>query len=84
VVWPRWKLFAKLILHPCVYLVLALFIGHWTVALAWLHQGVGLAGHIWFSKKHGFMWYAVDDPERYVALSRAAIYKVASGATKDL
>jgi hypothetical protein len=43
------------------------------VPVAWIHQGIGLAGHVWFSRKHGFTWYAVEDPERYVALSKAAV-----------
>jgi len=72
-VWPRWKLWSKLIVHPAVYLGLAMLIGHWSVLVAWVHQGLGLAGHVWFSKKHGFTWYAVEDPERYIALSKAAI-----------
>jgi hypothetical protein len=73
-VWPRWKLVAKLIVHPCVYAVLSYFIGHWSIAIAWVHQGLlGLGGHIWFSHKHGFTWYAVEDPEAYVRLSKAAV-----------
>jgi hypothetical protein len=80
VVWPRWKFFAKLILHPCLYLVLAHFIGHWSVAIAWLHQGLlGLGGHIWFSRKHGFTWYAVEDPEKYIRLSKAAVADIGGG-----
>ena len=71
VVWPKWKLFAKLLLHPCAYAALSLYIGHWSVLVAWLHQGLfGLGGHIWFSRKHGFTWYAVEDPARYVRLSK--------------
>jgi hypothetical protein len=27
-VWPRWKLLAKLVLHPILYAVLSLSIGH--------------------------------------------------------
>ena len=74
VVWPRWKLVAKLVVHPCVYALLSYYIGHWSIAIAWIHQGVfGLGGHIWFSRKHGFTWYAVEDPERYVRLSKAAV-----------
>jgi hypothetical protein len=74
VVWPRWKLVAKLVLHPCLYAVLSLFIGHWSILVAWLHQGVlGLGGHIWFSRKHGFTWYAVENPERYRQLSQAMV-----------
>ena len=81
-VWPRWKLVAKLLLHPCFYALLALYIGHWSVLVAWLHQGVlGLGGHIWFSRKHGFTWYAVEDPERYVQMSKAMVG--AGGGTQD-
>jgi hypothetical protein len=74
VVWPRWKLVAKIVLHPLIYAVLSLLIGHWSVLVAWLHQGLlGLGGHIWFSRKHGFTWYAVEDPDRYVQLSREMV-----------
>lgn len=73
-VWPRWKLVAKLLLHPLIYAGLSLLIGHWSILIAWVHQGIlGLGGHIWFSRKHGFTWYAVEDPARYVALSKAAV-----------
>lgn len=77
-VWPRWKLVVKLILHPVLYAALSYYIGHWSVLIAWVHQGVlGLGGHIWFSRKHGFSWYAVEDPERYVQLSKAAVRSLA-------
>lgn len=70
-VWPRWKLVTKLVVHPCVYAVLAYYIGFWSVVIAWIHQGVfGLGVHIWFSRRHGFTWYSVEDPERYVRLSK--------------
>ena len=83
-VWPRWKLVAKLLLHPCFYGVLSYFVGHWSVAIAWIHQGVlGLGGHIWFSRKHGFTWYAVEDPERYVRLSKAAVATMAGGTKEE-
>jgi hypothetical protein len=73
-VWPRWKLIVKIVLHPCLYAALSLFIGHWSVLVAWVHQGLlGLGGHIWFSRKHGFTWYAVEDPERYVRLSKEMV-----------
>lgn len=73
IIWPRWKRWGKLALHPVLYLGLALLIGHWIVPVAWIHQGFGLVGHMWFSKKHGFTWYAVENPDRYIALSRASI-----------
>jgi hypothetical protein len=83
VVWPRWKLVAKLLLHPAVYAVLSWYLGHWSVQVAWLHQGVlGLGGHIWFSRKHGFTWYAVEDPERYVQLSKAGVEKLRGPTTQ--
>jgi hypothetical protein len=73
-VWPRWKLYAKLLLHPFIYLLLFTYINHWVILVAWLHQGVlGLGGHIWFSHRHGFKWYAIEDPNRYMTLSRQAM-----------
>jgi hypothetical protein len=73
-VWPRWKLYGKVLLHPCIYAMLSVYLGHWSVVIAWVHQGLlGLGGHIWFSRRHGFTWYAVEDPERYISLSRQAV-----------
>jgi hypothetical protein len=73
-VWPRWKLVAKLLLHPLMYAILSLYVGHWSVLVAWVHQGLlGLGGHIWFSRKHGFTWYAVEDPQRYVQQSKEMV-----------
>lgn len=73
-VWPRWKLFGKLLIHPCIYLVLSIYIHHWSIAFGWIHQGLlGLGVHIWFSRKHGFTWYAVEDAERYIQLSKRAV-----------
>lgn len=76
-VWPRWKLIAKAIVHPFIYALLSLYIGHFSILVAWTHQLIGLGGHIGFSRKHGFTWYAVEDPERYVALSKAAVAALA-------
>lgn len=72
-IWPRWKRVTKLLVHLSVYVALAFFIGPWSVPIAWVHQGIGLAGHMWFSKQHGFTWYAVEDPERYVRLSQTSL-----------
>jgi hypothetical protein len=72
-IWPQWKRWGKLALHPVLYFGLALLIEYWSVPVASVHQSLGLAGHVWFSKKHGFTWYAVEDPDRYVALSKAAV-----------
>ena len=71
VVWPKWKLVAKIVIHPCIYALLAMFIGHWSVLVAFLHQVIiGLGSHILFCRKHGFTWYAVEDPERYAQLTK--------------
>ena len=52
---------------------LALFIGHWSVVVGWLHQSAGLMFHVVFCRKHGFSWYAVEDPQKYVALSMNSV-----------
>ena len=52
---------------------LSFWIGHWSVLAGVLHQAFGLAVHIWFSRKHGFTWWRVEEPERYVALSKAMV-----------
>ena len=76
-VWPRWKLVAKIVVHPFLYAILSILLGAWSVLIAWIHQGVlGLGGHIWFSRKHGFTWYAVEDPDRYVALSKTMVSRL--------
>lgn len=81
-VWPRWKLFGKLLIHPFIYLILSIYFHHWSILVAWIHQGVlGLGGHIWFCRKHGFTWYAVKDVERYIHLSKSAV-GIASKSTK--
>ena len=72
-VWPRWKIAGKTAFYLGAVAALSLAIGHWSVVLAWLHQAVGLGIHIWFSRRHGFTWYAVEDPERYVALSKEMV-----------
>lgn len=72
-IWPRWKLPGKLVFYTGAIALLSLWIGSWSVALGWAHQLLGLAFHIRFCRRHGFTWYAVEDPERYVELSRAAV-----------
>ena len=69
-VWPRWKLGGKAVAYFAGVALLSWFVGHWSVLLAWAHQLLGLAFHIGFSRRHGFTWYAVEDPDRYVALSK--------------
>jgi hypothetical protein len=81
VTWPKWKLVIKLLLHPCIYALLAVYIGHWSVLVAWVHQVVlGLGGHIWFCRKYGFTWYAVEDPERYIQLSKESVTRLGTGS----
>ena len=70
-IWPWWKIPGKALAFFGAVALLSQLVGHWSLLLAALHQGVGLGVHVWFSRKHGFTWYAVEDPERYVALSKA-------------
>lgn len=72
-VWPRWKLVGKVLAYWTGVAVLSHFVGWWSVVLGWLHQGLGIAFHIRFCRIHGFTWYAVEDPERYVALSKESV-----------
>lgn len=72
-VWPKWKILGKAAFYFGAVALLSSRIGHWSLLPAFLHQGLGLGIHIWFSRKHGFTWYAVEDPERYVELSKAMV-----------
>ena len=72
-VWPRWKIPGKIAFYVAGVGLLSTWIGSWSVLLGWLHQCVGILFHIRFSRRHGFTWYAVEDPERYVRLSREAV-----------
>lgn len=73
VIWPRWKVPGKAVAYLGGVAALSFFLGHWSVLIAWLHQSVGLCFHVWFCHKHGFTWYAVEDPARYIALSKALV-----------
>lgn len=70
VIWPRWKMYGKTIAYVGTVAALSYFIGHWSVLIGWLHQMTGLAFHYWFCRRNGFTWYAVEDPDRYIALSK--------------
>ena len=72
-IWPRWKAVGKAVAYFLAVGVLSLFIGHWSVVLAWIHQGIGMVFHIRFCRTHGFTWYAVEDPDRYVELSMRSV-----------
>ena len=70
VIWPRWKVYGKGAFYVAAVAILSVLLGHWSILIGWLHQSIGLVFHVWFCKRHGFTWYAVEDPERYVALTR--------------
>jgi len=72
-IWPWWKIPGKALTYVLGVAALAWAFGHVAVLLGWLHQGLGLAFHVWFCRTHGFTWYAVEDPERYVELSKRMV-----------
>ncbi len=72
-VWPRWKLPGKFVFYFAAVAGLSWALGHWSLAFAFAHQTVGLTFHIWFCRKHGFTWYAVEDPARYRRLSKVMV-----------
>ena len=61
-IWPRWKVFGKIVAYVVGVGALSSFLGHWSILLGWLHQSTGLLFHVLFCRKHGFTWYAVEDP----------------------
>ena len=73
-IWPRWKVFGKTAAYFIGVTALSAWIGHWSLLLALAHQGLGLGFHVWFCRQHGFTWYAVEDPERYVSWDYARGY----------
>lgn len=72
-IWPWWKLPGKIVFYVAAVAALSLWLGHWSVVIGWLHQGLGLVFHIRFCATHGFTWYRVEDPARYRALSMASV-----------
>ncbi len=72
-VWPRWKLPGKVVFYVAAVALLSLWLGSWSVVIGWAHQLTGLLFHVRFCRQHGFTWYAVEDPVRYVQLSREAV-----------
>ena len=79
IVWPRWKLYGKAMFYFSATALLSWTIGHYSVLVMWLHQALGLVFHIAFCRRHGFTWYAVEDPERYVELSKQLLLERKSG-----
>ncbi len=72
-IWPKWKIVGKSVAFFGLVALGSWLIGHWVLLLALAHQGLGLGVHIWFSRRNGFTWYAVEDPERYVELSKQMV-----------
>lgn len=73
VIWPKWKVAGKVVAYVAGVFVLSLFIGHWSILVGWLHQLIGFGFHIWFCSRHGFTWYAVENPDLYVQLSKQSV-----------
>ena len=65
---PRWKVWGKLGFYLGVTIVLSMMVGYW--ALLWVlgHQGLGVAGHVWWCRTNGIHWVTCQPRERYLAL----------------
>jgi uncharacterized membrane protein len=65
---PRWKVVGKLLVYLLVTAMLSRTVGHF--ALIWIiaHPVLGIAGHIWWCRKHGINWLTCEPREKYLAL----------------
>jgi hypothetical protein len=65
---PRWKVAGKLGFYLAGVALLQLLTGKW--ALIWVigHPALGIAGHIWWCRRHGINWMTCQPRERYLAL----------------
>lgn len=70
---PRWKLVGKLLVYLGVTGLLSATVGKW--ALVWIfgHQLLGVAGHIWWCRKHEINWFTCEPRDRYLALRPWAV-----------
>ena len=73
VIWPHWKVYGKGVAYVVGVALFSLWLGHWSILIGWAHQMMGLGFHLWFCKRHGFTWYSIEDPDRYVALSKQSV-----------
>lgn len=51
-IWPRREMVGKLIVHPCLYTVLAYHVGFWRKVIAWVHQGIPGQGMQMGKRRH--------------------------------
>ena len=65
---PHWKVVGKLLVYLVVTAILSRTVGHF--ALIWIigHPALGIAGHIWWCRKHGIDWLTCEPREKYLAL----------------
>lgn len=65
---PRWKVVGKLAFYLTVAAVLSATVGDW--ALLWIvgHPLLGIAGHVWWCRRHGIHWLTCRPRDRYLAL----------------
>jgi len=65
---PRWKVGGKLIFYLAVAAGLSAWVGHWS--LIWIvgHPLLGIAGHVWWCRKHGINWVTCRPRDRYLEL----------------
>jgi len=82
-VWPKWKIAGKGLFSLGVTAALSWWLGHWSLLFILLHSGLGIAFHLWWCQRHGFTWYAVEDPERYISLQKEWLLDMQDSAGTD-
>lgn len=74
-IWPRWKRYGKLLFSVVVSVLLAAMVGWWSLIFILGHPLMGLVGHLWWCRSHGFDWKSVD-PEQYRASQEAWVARM--------
>lgn len=76
-IWPRWKRLGKPLFYLAVTAALTAWLGAWALLFVIGHPLLGWRMHTRFCRRHGMNPWRVDDPARYIELSKEAIQRLA-------
>lgn len=82
-IWPAWKRPGKAVFYLAVSAALTAWLGVWALVFVVGHPLLGWVLHWRFCKKHGFRWWHVEDPQRYVELQKEAVARLGRTAARD-